>query len=361
MRRCFLSNYVELEIQNLLNSLGTSLSNPSELPQVGQKLIEGLENSSEHFTAENIKAASLFLLNSGQHKALISFYFRHLENPEFPFVWSHFLQSLSTQKNLLTEKLLAAIQEALEETSGMDEASRSSGAQQILPDLKPIQAKIQKDRLAAYQADKQQLLDQLFTLRTQQLYQQEKALLNRLQKLYPGDPAVKKEVQEHKQRYALEVLQRHSPQNRKFAREDVEVLAPDVAQALQILNADLLVKAEAHPEIAIDLCLLAIMLESYETALHILEYCEETPSSWWLRMEVLLRCRRYLELLTDLSRLEVLLAHDAETFFASAYLRAQALWGLGQKHTATEVLEGLLAARPNYRSASALFGAWSQG
>jgi hypothetical protein len=110
---------------------------------------------------------------------------------------------------------------------------------------------------------------------------------------------------------------------------------------------------------AFDFAVAAYMLESFEDALSLLSFSEETESLIWFRMEVLLKCRRFVELLTDLAKIEILFAHDPETFFATAYLRAQAMWGLGQKHTAIEVLEGLLAARPHYRAASALLSIWS--
>ncbi len=352
-----MSQFVELEIQNLLNSM----SDPSELPLIGQKLIESLENSSDLFTAENIHAATLFLLNSGLHHTLINFYSRNISNPTFPIVWSHLLQSLSSNKELLTEKLLAAIQQGLEESERWaEEASRSDGAVDLFPQLKSARMKRRAGFAEAHQKGKRQLLDQIVTLRTQQLHQQEKAVLTRLQRLYPGDPDVHKEVQDYKQRYALEILQKHAPQNRELRMEDIPASDPEVEKIAQILNQSLVEKADQDPDLAADLCIMALMLESYETALQLLNYCEETPSTWWLRMEILLRCRRYLELLTDLSRLELLLANDPETFFASAYLRAQALWGLGQKHNAIEVLEGLMAARPYYRATSTLLGTWGR-
>jgi hypothetical protein len=110
---------------------------------------------------------------------------------------------------------------------------------------------------------------------------------------------------------------------------------------------------------AFEFAIAAIMLESYEAALQILEFCEPTESLLWLRLEVLLQCRRFVEVLNEIAQVEVMLAHQPETFFATAYLRAQALWGLGQKHTAIEVIEGVLAARPHYRAASALLNIWS--
>ncbi|HRO68156.1 MAG TPA: hypothetical protein PL182_11375, partial [Pseudobdellovibrionaceae bacterium] len=69
---------------------------------------------------------------------------------------------------------------------------------------------------------------------------------------------------------------------------------------------------------------------------------------------------RLVELLHELARVELLQSEDSETFFATAYLRAQALWGLGQKHAAIEVMESLLASRPQYRSGLSLLSLWRE-
>src|SRR5690606_30020977 len=98
----------------------------------------------------------------------------------------------------------------------------------------------------------------------------------------------------------------------------------------------------------------------FETALEIIDLAPiEEEALAWLRLEALLGCRRFIELLTELTNMEMALSHEPETFFATAYLRAQAFWGLGQKHNAIEVLEGLLASRPHYRAASSLLTLWS--
>ena len=110
---------------------------------------------------------------------------------------------------------------------------------------------------------------------------------------------------------------------------------------------------------AFDFAIAAFTLESFDDALEILSYAEETTPLLLFRMEVLVRCRRFVELLNEISKMELAFSHEPETFFATAYLRAQALWGLGQKHSAIEVLESLMASRPHYRAASALISMWS--
>ncbi|MFV8258084.1 hypothetical protein ACNQKP_09765 [Bdellovibrio bacteriovorus] len=350
-----MSTYVELEIQNLLNQ---GSGQTVDLAEVASRLVSSIESSPDHFTLDNITALSRFLIQSGNELVLVEFVLRHLENESFPIPWPYFLEALSTFSEELDEKSVRALIDGIEEDGAQEEASRSLALRQTIQTLGEWRSnrkyKIHKD----YLNNKRLLLDQLITLRTQQLYEQEKSLLARLQKLYPGDSDIRREVNEHKQRYALEILSRRTPRSRGVKTEDFSPKDPETEQALQVLMQSMHEHAEADPSMAFDFAIAAYMLESYEDALSLLSFSDESEALIWFRLEVLLKCRRFVELLTDLAKVEVVFAHEPETFFATAYLRAQALWGLGQKHTAVEVMEGLLAARPHYRAASALLSIW---
>jgi thioredoxin-like negative regulator of GroEL len=200
-------------------------------------------------------------------------------------------------------------------------------------------------------------MQQLVTLRTQQLFEQEKILLSRLQRMFPGDPDIADVLRDHKERNALEVLSRRSPLSRGTTLRDP---APSQETQLQInsMKTSLLEAARQNPELVFDFAMAADMLEAPELALTILQQVPLTHDQQWFLLEVKLKCRRFLEVLSDLNQLELALAHEPETFFATAYLRAQAYWGMQQKHMAIEILENILEARPNYRSSSALLDLW---
>lgn len=347
-----MSAYIELEIQNLLNET-------SDLELVCERLIQHLESSPENFTAENINALANFLLKSESAQHLIGLILRHLDDSSFIIPWPYFLEALVQMGVELNEKTLHALSEGIQETEGTEAAGRASRTPplpQIAEWRNNRKYKIHKD----YINNKRVLIEQLVTLRTQQLFEQERNLLQRLQKLYPHDKDILNEAAEYKQRSALEILQRRSPKNRGLKIESFAPKDPEIETALAALTASLVEHAQKYPDMAMDFTIALFMLENYEGALEVLSfYPEENESLMWLRLEVLLRCRRYVEVLNELARIEIILAEDPETFFATAYLRAQALWGLGQKHAAIEVLEGLMASRPHYRAASALLTVWS--
>lgn len=346
-----MSTYIELEIQNLLNE-------EQDLSKICDRLIQNIEHSPDHFTQDNINSLARFFIKSQKPVKLIQFILSHIDNESFPIPWPYFLEALESVSGELDEKTLNAILEGIQESNAENEAAKSSALNDLLPSLGGWRSnrkyKIHKD----YLNNKRFLLDQLVTLRTQQLYKNEKSLLGRLQKLYPGDSEILKEVSEHKQRHALEVLQRRSPRPRTLKTEDFGPKDPEIENAQQALIQSLTEHAEQNPEMAFDFAIVTFILESYEQSLDLLSFTDETISILWFRLEVLLKCRRFVELLNELAKVELLFAHEPETFFATAYLRAQAMWGLGQRHTAIEILEGLLASRPNYRAAGALLSIW---
>lgn len=346
-----MSTNVELEIQNLLNEI-------KDLDAISDRLINFLESAPTNLTSANIASVALFLNQAGRSQKLLQFVLRNIDNKNFTIPWPHFLEALSKITTPVDEKTRLALLDGIREDQAEESASRSLSFSKNLPELQE-QRQNRKYRFhKEYLANKRALLEQLYTLRTQQLFEQEKILLQRLQRLYPGDTDVTQEVGEHRQRHALEILQKRAPRSRTPKTEDLTQADPEVESALEALMNSLLQHAEQTPELAFDFAIVAAMLERYDVSLTLLSHAESLPASDWLRLELLMRCRRFVELLSELTQVELKYAHEPETFFATAYLRAQALWGLGQKHNAIEVMEGLLSSRPHYRAASAILSLW---
>lgn len=345
-----MSAFIELEIQALLNEY-------SDAALTADRLIQNLEASEENMSAENVEALARFLWHCGFHSTLLDFILRHLENENFPVPWPYFIEAIGHLHDELDETVVLALKEGLKESKAEEAASRSSALDSLLPELGERRRDRRYGIHKAYFREKKNLLDQLVTLRTQQLYEQEKALLARLQKLYPGDEEVLKELGEHKQRYALEILAKRAP----HLRPAPTVEPPAEPEQLRLTEGffdSVRREAEQDPELAYDFAVALWMLESFDHALTLLDMAPDSDTRRWFRMELLLRTRRFLELLQDLAYMEYAFADDPETFFATAFLRAQAMWGIGQKHTAVEILESLLESRPHYRSAPALLSLW---
>lgn len=353
-----MSTFLELEIYALLKE---HQQENGDAAVAADRLIQNIEDSEELMTAENIQSLAAFLWHCGYHATLLDFILRHIGNENFPIPWSYFAQVLGViGAEQVSDKVLHALQEGIEKSKAQDEISRSKALDNLIPEIVQWRQDYRYRQHRSHRTNKKNYLEQLITLRTQQLYEQEKDLLQLLQRLYPGDEDVIRETKEHQQRYALEILARRARPTASTidANEDEEALPEDQYAVLENIFLCMQEKLQHTPELAYDFAVAAVMLDRPLEAQHFLDQAAEDDAQIWLHLELLLRNKHYLELLQALAKIEVHYAEKSDTFFATAYLRAQAMWGMGQKHTAIEIMESLLSARPHYRSGDSLLSLW---
>lgn len=326
---------------------------------IGSQLLAQIEADLKSFSQRDLNSFYLFLLKSGQAPLLIKFALSHIDDEGFEMPWAYFLDALALYQEILDDKIKTALIEGLEETQGYNRAALSAQAQNLFTDAPKWREEFDYEVRNQQLNLKKSVLDDLQTFRTQQLYEEERNLIRKMQRMFPEDREILKEVLEYKKRSALDVLQKKGPR-KKIELEDLPPpLDPELKEPLQALGQSLIEAVQKDPSLSLDLAVVAYLLEDYESSLAIIDMGEAAPSLLWFKLEALLKARRFVELLNALTQIELMFSHDGETFFATAYLRAQALWGLGQKHAAIEVMEGLLASRPHYRAGSALLSMWS--
>ncbi|MFN8791453.1 MAG: hypothetical protein ACK5Y2_08370 [Bdellovibrionales bacterium] len=200
------------------------------------------------------------------------------------------------------------------------------------------------------------LFEELKTWKSQRLREQEERVLRLLNKKFPGDVNLQEEWNRFRENQAFETLnaklrERRTQEPLLPFEEEVTTLPGPWRQELQT-------KALADPQLFYDFALQCCFCEDWAWALHLIRQAPASQSRDWLEVEILLRARRFVDVLQALVVIEGRWAHEAETFFATAYLRAQAYYGLGQRQKASEVLESLLASRPLYRQGIELLSLW---
>lgn len=341
---------LELEIKTLLEEL-------RDPEVVAGKLLQLFEDHSQDWSAESLKELSRFLLSCGLYQQLIGFCLKNFTHKNFIMPWSYFTEALSRGLPDLEEDVVKFIVMGIEEENAADQVCLAEGAERFLKKSQQWKNELKRKRRKYANELKQQMFDELLTLRTQQLYEQEKLMLGKMQRMFPGDQDIIEEIRQHKERYALDILSRRSPLSRAQSIQESPP-SEEARAAMGILKTSFIDAAGLYPDMAFDFAVAAYMIDESQVSLAILETVELTLQERWFYLEVKIKCRHFLEVLTELNQIELKLAHEPETFFASAYLRAQAYWGLAQKHVAIEILETILDARPNYRSSSALLDLW---
>lgn len=231
-------------------------------------------------------------------------------------------------------------------------------------------AELRGEHAVNVEARKAQLLEKLQFMRANRLLEQEAAILEELRRIFPDDEAFAAEQKKFELRWARELIANLS--SRLDPSGDLNWKAAHLSA--EELNAkELLVKravelAKANPAHAHDLAICLHFMDFNAEAVDLLVPAPDGSGSGagdrardWLRLELLLKARRFVTALDEASRLELAYSGDPEAPFAIVYARAQALWGLGQAETAIAMMESLVRVRPQYKSAQSLLMEWTEG
>lgn len=355
---------IELEIQALLLHYG-------QPDLAADALLKKYEN--EKLTLTEFEALANFFLQSGFAATLTDFILKKLDQPQ-NVPWGHFVETLFQSTVAIEPEIKQAMIEGAESQRQLSHLSRSH-------QLDHFEEEIPRQRLLRRQSFKEhfhklheEYFQQLDVLRSQQLHQDEEKLLHKMMALFPNDLRVEKSVKDLRERRAMDFISKQVPKEQRepavYYHEPRDPQVQLMLDQIENIMMELLSKEdEGSFSLAVDFAVSQLMWDNEDGAIHMLDQVLErlqkntiqnTVSTDWLRAEILLRGRKFVSLLDHLTWLETAYSNDPETVFSVQYLRAQALWGLNQKFTAIEIIEGLLQARPDYRTAHALLDAWKE-
>ncbi len=338
---------LELEIKSLL------LKEASR-DQVIEKVIHAVENQSDGMTSDDVVSLCRFLIQAQAYPAVVQFIFKHWNEKNFVTPWPYFLKALESR---LTIELAEILWDAISESKGFTQACRSPVLDSFYPPMIDKREKRKLNLIQNIEKRREELLSELSVLNDRQLYEREKSILKKLLRMYPGDLELLRRTTDLREKSALEIIARHAPLRRAIIWDSDET-SPETLRASESWSHCLLEAALRSPEVYYEMAIAAFMMGLFEPSLKILNLHPDSEEHIWFRFECLLEARHFLDLLSSLAKAEIKFANDPETFFATAYYRAQAMWGMGQKHTAVEVMESLLSARPGYRMGLTLLSQW---
>lgn len=228
--------------------------------------------------------------------------------------------------------------------------------------LAQIRAELVEVKVLEQQKFKENLLEKFWFLRNQRMSEQAGRVLRRLLELYPEDGDLVKLKNEFDEQWARDILASHASdlQGHRLERTTTSPSSADEEMLNTFLSEGEKLFLEKR-ESAVDLAMAFLFMDDYGRAIEVLSWAPPTSAVDWLRCELMLEDRRFLEALEMLNRLEIKYISDPETTFAVNYLRAQALQGLGQHASSIEIMQSIVQIRPNYRSAHTLILEWTEG
>lgn len=353
---------LELEIQALLIHYG-------QPDLAADALLKKYET--EKLSLAEFEALAAFFLKSGFSATLTDFILKKLDSPQ-NIPWGHFVEALFQASAAVEPEIKQALIEGAESQRQLSHLARSHQLDHFEEEIvrqRELRRKAYFDRQQKVYND---FFEQLDVLKSQQLHQDEEKLLQKMGQLFPNDLRVKESLRDLRERRAMDFISKQVPKDQRvppiYYHEPRDPQVQLMLDQIEQVMSDLL-KHEDSFGLAVDFAVSQLMWDNEEGAIHLLDQVLErlqkntvqnTVSTDWLRAEILLRGRKFVSLLDHLTWLETAYANDPETVFSVQYLRAQALWGLNQKFTAIEIIEGLLQARPDYRTAHALLDAWKE-
>ncbi len=343
---------IEIEIQNLL--IHHQISD-----LVADHLIKKYEY--RKLSLSEFETLATFLMHGGFHATLVDMITRKLEDgSEIP--WGHYAEAMAlSAKKEINLEIKGALFQGAEESLALQALARTFVLDDFRPELE-IQRNMRRREIAEQAAKrKKELLEQLNLCRSQNLFQEEEQIIQTLMRINPGDRVIIELRSDLRQRMAQEYINKRSANPRREIFFPVfEPIDPETQKLLQEIEASMIEALVQGQLLANDFAIAHMIWDNHDAALRLIERAPDSPLKDWTRAEILLRSRRFIELLDELLVLEKKYDDDPETIFSAHYLRAQALWGLEQKRLAIEILEGMVEARPQYRAAHSLLTEWKE-
>ncbi len=291
-----------------------------------------------------------FLYLSNQHKTFLSALRMEInvEDPVIP--WTHLFAVLNAANKLNPDVVKTFVNSS---TSG-SEIGRFRINQ---PDLIELWNKRKQEASARYESRKRDLIKELDFARRQGFKDQRQRILDELESLYPGDAEVEAAFQSERELHARSTI--HKVFQKKLAQNDwfptSNDIDPAVAKELLQFSKKYLKK---HPSLTIDIAILFYQMDMYEEALLILDSSKEKTSHiLWYALQISIDGKQYARALSVIEQLRHRQLNN-DNSFSLLYHQALALFGLGQKSEAKQIIANIVKIRPDYRSADSLLIEW---
>lgn len=302
-----------------------------------------------------------FLFLTGRHATLTTTIRQLLASKQripYDFLIETAGNALIQPKPVILESLL----KGLRKQNALDEIFVAKQWDKWEKRLPQLRLELVEKKVTEKKQFKDNLVEKFWFLRNQRMNDQAVRVLRRLMELYPEDTELAKIKTEFDEQWARDVLSNHISKlsDEKFERTFTAPSSADEEMLRQFLieGEKLCVR---HRETATELAIAYWFMEDYVRGMEVLAWAAPDVATDWLRAEMMVAARHFVEALELLNQLEVKYINDPEATFGVSYLRAQCLQELGQHSSAVEILRSIVRVRPSYRSAQALILEWTEG
>ncbi|MBL7545852.1 MAG: hypothetical protein JNL11_18690 [Bdellovibrionaceae bacterium] len=326
---------------------------------IAEWIYEKMISSDYEWSDANMNTFCLFILKAGRCDLILYFFQKFYKDEALKIEPAFLIWAIVKSFPLVSKELQKIIYAYFnEDEKRWVEAALTKFGDPYWPELRERRKRLRDLNTQKLNKLRKDLIQKFELFSSQNLNEPAKNTIRKLEKIFPGDLEIFKITMKFKERDAESVFDKY---RHKKSRLDLKPkVDPDVMLAQQGLGRFLKRELNKMKGFEADLVILCLTLEMNELALELFHSPEVINENVWLYLEVLLLNRRNLEILSLLPSIEKNFSHLPDTFLACTFMRSQALWNLGERNTAIEVLQAVVEVKPNYRSSDVLLAEWSR-
>ncbi len=326
---------------------------------ISEWIYEKMIASDYEWSESNLNTFCLFLSKSGRTDLILYFYLKFYKDENLKLHPAFLLIAVKKSFPTITKDIQRIIYSYLnEDNKRWVEGSLTKVADKHWPELRESRKKLKEQNKQKLIKLRRELIHKFELFSSQNLVEPAKIAIRKLEKVFPRDLEIVKITLKFKEKDAENIFDKHKFKKSRLNVKPVQDPEVNIAQAGLTRYIKQEMSAMAGSEA--DLAILCLTMEMNELALQLFHNSKIVEENIWLYLEVLGLNRRNLEVLNLLPTVEITFAHQPDTFLACTFLRSLALWNLGERNTAIEVLQAVVDIKPNYRSSDILLAEWSR-
>lgn len=302
-----------------------------------------------------------FLLNCGQDQEVMMYIVRCFRKRRLQH-WAIFFELLGRHKIQGSKKALGAILEGIGSQEAFETASKSYYSEGIDKRFRIHRKQLRDQAMQAWQERVGNLRDKLAYVKSQHMLEEEKKVIEQWLAVEPENAEARAARANFEQRWADQIIfEKAKLKNFEFTDPLFHFqLSTEERELLNLWLNEVKTVAQKSALNGANLAMMFIFFGELADALTILQVSPRSEFTDWLRLELLIDLRRFVEALDWVTEIEQRLDNQIETGPACAYARARCFYGLGQTGQAITVLQALLEIRPDYRMCRAWLSQWAE-
>jgi tetratricopeptide (TPR) repeat protein len=294
------------------------------------------------------------LINAGFLPTLKDHFVRLLTQDKF-VSWVPLFELFNRMNVKLSAEMLEQIVVGMTEQNNLEELVHNKNFAHAYERFKPVYQKLLDEKIKKFNARKKTLIEKLQRAVNDSVDEEVQKISTELQQTFPED----QEIQSLKDDLDIARIRKLLKKKERELTEKIDWSMPDdLAEETQKLFESVEQAAKQNPAQAYDCAILLAQVDAFEEALKCLELAPDSLPKDWLKMDLLIKSKNYLAALNESLEIEKKYLKDPNTIFATLLLRSQALYGLGEKDQAIQILEKIIEVQPKNQNARILLHRW---